>query len=46
MPKQLSVLFYDVKPGVIYGQWQPMYFEMMDAIPGIEIYDGTPSEID
>ena len=29
-----------------YGQWQPMYLEMIDTIPGIEFYEGIPSEID
>ena len=29
-----------------YGQWQPMYLEMIDTLPGIEFYEGIPSEID
>ena len=29
-----------------YGQWQPMYLEMIDTIPGIEFYEGIPSKID
>ena len=29
-----------------YGQWQPMYLQMIDTIPGIELYEGMPSEID
>ena len=29
-----------------YGQWQPMYLEMIDIIPSIEFYEGIPSEID
>ena len=29
-----------------YGQWQTMYLEMIDTIPGIEFYDGITSEID
>ena len=29
-----------------YGQWQPMYLEMIDTIPGIEFFEGIPSEID
>ena len=29
-----------------YGQWQTMYLEMIDTIPGTEFYDGIPSEID
>ena len=29
-----------------YGQWQPMYLEMIKTIPGIELNEGTPSDID
>ncbi len=29
-----------------YGQWQPMYVEMIDTLPGIEFYEGIPFEID
>ena len=29
-----------------YGQWQSMYLEMIDTIPGIKFYEGIPSEID
>ena len=28
------------------GQWQSMYLEMIDTIPGIEFYEGIPFEID
>ena len=27
-----------------YGQWQPMYLEMIKAIPGIEFNEGIPSD--
>ena len=29
-----------------YGQWQPMHLEMIDTLPGVEFYEGIPSEID
>ena len=29
-----------------YGQWQPMYVEMIKTIPGIELNEGIPSDID
>ena len=29
-----------------YGQWQPMYLEMIKIIPGIELNEGIPSDID
>ena len=29
-----------------YGQWQPMYLEMIKTIPGIELNEGIPSDID
>ena len=29
-----------------YGQWQPMYVEMIDTLPGIEFYEGIPFEIE
>ena len=29
-----------------YGQWQPMYLEMIKAIPGIEFKEGIHSDID
>ena len=28
-----------------YEQWQPMYLKMIDTIPGVEFYEGIPSEI-
>ena len=29
-----------------YGQWQPLYFEMLESIPGIEFYEGVPDDIE
>ena len=29
-----------------YGQWQPMYLEMIKIIPGIELNECIPSDID
>ena len=29
-----------------YGQWQAMYLEIIDTLPGIEFYECIPSEID
>ena len=29
-----------------YGQWQPLYFEMHESIPGIEFYEGVPDDIE
>ena len=29
-----------------YGQWQPMYLEMIKTIPSIELNEGIPSDID
>jgi broad specificity phosphatase PhoE len=29
-----------------YGQWQPMYFEIINTIPDIEFFEGIPSTID
>ena len=29
-----------------YGQWQPMYLEMISTIPGIEINEDIPADID
>ena len=28
-----------------YGQWQPLYFEVLESIPGIEFYEGVPDDI-
>ena len=30
----------------LYDQWQPMYDEMTQTIPGIEFYKGIPSDIE
>ena len=29
-----------------YGQWQPLYFEMLRTMPGIEFNEGIPDDID
>ena len=29
-----------------YGQWQPLYLEMIKTIPGIELNEGIPKNID
>ena len=29
-----------------YGQWQPLYFDMMRTMPGIEFNEGIPDDID
>ena len=29
-----------------YGQWQPLYFDILRTIPGIEFNEGIPEEID
>ena len=29
-----------------YGQWQPLYLEMIKTIPGIELNEGIPEDID
>ena len=28
-----------------YGQWQPLYFEILESIPGIEFYESVPDDI-